>query len=547
MSAPATLDEAPVGDYMLFVVGSMDSPEVPSVATWIRIDPPTTDAVSPGKVTTLTIENIARTSAAIGWYAPGDDGFTGTAQSYELKYSRDPINACNFEVASDFSIIPVPAPANDYQCVEVDGLLSCKTYYFALRATDEAGNRSLVSSVVSGTTTCSGNTYALCSGTGLMAQNGDGSGWFDENSLFAETPGADDRIVLRSAPTAAAGRLVVRLAKSGPGHADLDCVRLGYVDHAANVRLYGGPNLTWSGFPGDVAAVTDGTGIDRTAALTGASASGLSLPGGTVLTVSLPSATSGTRLLIDATRDATGLENAGTGIVIERPDGPAAWRETGRFHPRRGSAPFAGPIDGFSAVRLRLLAPYRLRSLARFESAQGRSVDGLDLVAATHSRSGDARAAVISSGGSSSLMNQGEALDVGFELPNSPPSAARTFVLEVRGAYTPSGGNRATDPIAEAVSAGVSLHFAGAQPNPVLRGTDFAFSHPERARVLIRVYDVRGRVLATVLDEELDGGLHRISWDGLDDGGRRVDPGVYFARMERGGWRSERKLVFLEP
>lgn len=153
-----------------------------------------------------------------------------------------------------------------------------------------------------------------------------------------------------------------------------------------------------------------------------------------------------------------------------------------------------------------------------------------------------------SNGGSSSLLNPGETIDVGFEVPASAPSATRTFVLEVRGAYTTSGGSRVTDPVVSAVPAPeVPLHFAGAQPNPATRGASFAFSHPERERVVVRIYDVRGRALATVLDEDRAGGAHRVSWDGLDADGRRVEPGVYFARMERRGWRSERKLVLLEP
>jgi len=38
-------------------------------------------------------------------------------------------------------------------------------------------------------------------------------------------------------------------------------------------------------------------------------------------------------------------------------------------------------------------------------------------------------------------------------------------------------------------------------------------------------------------------GAHEANWDGRDDGGQRMRPGVYLYRMETGGWRSQRKLV----
>jgi flagellar hook assembly protein FlgD len=62
----------------------------------------------------------------------------------------------------------------------------------------------------------------------------------------------------------------------------------------------------------------------------------------------------------------------------------------------------------------------------------------------------------------------------------------------------------------------------------------------------IRVYDVAGRLVKTLVSGTAEAGPHNITWDASDNGGRRVGAGVYFYRMDAGSWRSQRKVVFLE-
>jgi len=51
-------------------------------------------------------------------------------------------------------------------------------------------------------------------------------------------------------------------------------------------------------------------------------------------------------------------------------------------------------------------------------------------------------------------------------------------------------------------------------------------------RVRIRLHDVAGRCVRTLADRTFAPGEHDVVWDGADDGGARVPPGVYFARLE---------------
>jgi subtilisin family serine protease len=110
------------------------------------------DAVAPGAVGNLAVQSTSSSSARLAWNASGDDGATGTARSYDLRYSTSVINAGNFAAATRVAAMPKPRLAGTLESVEVTGLSFTTTYYFALVSEDEAGNRSLLSGGGSGTT-----------------------------------------------------------------------------------------------------------------------------------------------------------------------------------------------------------------------------------------------------------------------------------------------------------------------------------------------------------------------------------------------------------
>jgi hypothetical protein len=72
-------------------------------------------------------------------------------------------------------------------------------------------------------------------------------------------------------------------------------------------------------------------------------------------------------------------------------------------------------------------------------------------------------------------------------------------------------------------------------PNPFRASTDIAYILPERAPVLLTVYDVQGRRVATLVDAVEDAGEHTISWGGRGDDGTLAASGLYFLRLRAGG------------
>ncbi len=90
-------------------------------------------------------------------------------------------------------------------------------------------------------------------------------------------------------------------------------------------------------------------------------------------------------------------------------------------------------------------------------------------------------------------------------------------------------------------------------PNPFQPQTMIAFSVPvgeggglERTHVTVRVFDVTGRVVRTLVDEHKAPGMYSTIWDGRSDGGQRVAGGIYFCRAKIGNYSASKKMVVLD-
>ena len=107
------------------------------------------DTTAPAAVTNLATANPTASSVRLTWTAPGDDGSTGTATSYDIRYSTSTINDGNWASATQVSGEPTPATAGTAQNMTVSGLSADTTYYFAIKTADEVPNWSGLSNVPS--------------------------------------------------------------------------------------------------------------------------------------------------------------------------------------------------------------------------------------------------------------------------------------------------------------------------------------------------------------------------------------------------------------
>jgi len=85
-------------------------------------------------------------------------------------------------------------------------------------------------------------------------------------------------------------------------------------------------------------------------------------------------------------------------------------------------------------------------------------------------------------------------------------------------------------------------------PNPFNPSTTIAYDIPEGKEVFVRlnVYNIRGQLVRTLVNETINEGSYKIEWDGKDNNGRYTASGVYFYRIQAGEFSQTRKMVILK-
>jgi len=85
-------------------------------------------------------------------------------------------------------------------------------------------------------------------------------------------------------------------------------------------------------------------------------------------------------------------------------------------------------------------------------------------------------------------------------------------------------------------------------PNPFNPATAITYGVPDGAsvHVTLKVYDIHGSLVRTLVEEVREAGSYSVFWDGTDRAGRNVSSGVYLYRMKAGDFVQTRKMVLLK-
>ena len=81
-------------------------------------------------------------------------------------------------------------------------------------------------------------------------------------------------------------------------------------------------------------------------------------------------------------------------------------------------------------------------------------------------------------------------------------------------------------------------------PNPFNPLTTINFHLPEQSQVYVGVYDVMGRQVATLVDQELDAGCYDTYWNGRDESGNTVESGVYMYKIIANNYVDSKVMTF---
>jgi hypothetical protein len=83
-------------------------------------------------------------------------------------------------------------------------------------------------------------------------------------------------------------------------------------------------------------------------------------------------------------------------------------------------------------------------------------------------------------------------------------------------------------------------------PNPFNPSTTISYSLPVGTHVSLRIFDVHGRLVKTLVDRAVGAGNKNAQWDATDDGGATVGSGVYFVQFKAAGRTETQKVVLLK-
>jgi hypothetical protein len=84
-----------------------------------------------------------------------------------------------------------------------------------------------------------------------------------------------------------------------------------------------------------------------------------------------------------------------------------------------------------------------------------------------------------------------------------------------------------------------------ARANPSPGAAALTFTLPSAGHATLGLYDIRGRIVRTLVDGVLAAGAHETAWDGTDRSGNAVASGVYFATLRHGGETATSRIVLL--
>jgi len=106
------------------------------------------DRTPPAAITDLTASGFQYDRLKLEFTATGDDGYTGNAMFYEIRYSYSPIHESNWESTFRAYDVPAPSAAGTRQSYTLLRLEDSKPHYIRMKVIDESGNISPLSNEV---------------------------------------------------------------------------------------------------------------------------------------------------------------------------------------------------------------------------------------------------------------------------------------------------------------------------------------------------------------------------------------------------------------
>lgn len=83
-------------------------------------------------------------------------------------------------------------------------------------------------------------------------------------------------------------------------------------------------------------------------------------------------------------------------------------------------------------------------------------------------------------------------------------------------------------------------------PNPFNPSTNIRFAIPEAAFVQLKIFDIFGTEVITLVDDTMSPGIFSVSWNAVNKSGQRVSSGIYFYTLKTNDYLQTRKMMLLK-
>ena len=437
-------------------------------------------------ILSLPAQTIAQSSVTLTWTAPGDDGMTGAASYYDVRYSTSLITEANWDAASQASNEPTPQEAGNQESFTILGLQESSTYYIAIKVADEAMNWSALSNVVTRTT--NSETISPDAIGNLAASNPS-----DTSVLLSWTAPGDD------GSTGTASQYELRYSTS--------LITEGNWNSATLIGSVPAPQIAGSSESFLV------TGLNQETTYYFAIKTADEVPNWSTLSNVTSTAT------VDLTPpaavdDLAATSGAADGTIILDWTAPGDDGDIGRavLYQIRYSSSEINESNWLSAT-LYLSPPPPLPADAGEQ--QTHTLTGLNpgqlYYAAIRAYDNNGNLAPISNAASAEA-----GINISTDIDDNDLTLPTEFTLNQN------------------------------YPNPFNPSTTISFSLPENAYVNLSIYNMNGRKVTDLVSRQLSAGNHQVEWNGNDNNGTLVASGMYIYRIQTESFNTSKKMVLMK-
>lgn len=101
-------------------------------------------------------------------------------------------------------------------------------------------------------------------------------------------------------------------------------------------------------------------------------------------------------------------------------------------------------------------------------------------------------------------------------------------------------------PISVEITAPESFELSQNYPNPFNPETKIRYQLPNSGEVVLKIFDILGREVKSLVNEKLEAGFHEVTWNGRNNSGRKVSSGVYYYQIRASEFKETKKMILMK-